>query len=60
MNLENARQSNNVEIDCLGVRTRIDSPAADAAFACQAEVSRAAREIHKWFRHLEVCLYPSP
>ncbi len=43
MNLENARQSTNVELDCLGVRTRIDSPAAEAAFACQAEVS-ALRE----------------
>lgn len=43
MDWKNARRSDNVEIDCLGLRTNINSPAADAALACQAEVT-ALRE----------------
>lgn len=38
MKWENAPRSNNVEIDCLGKRTNIDSPDAQAALACQAEL----------------------
>jgi hypothetical protein len=33
-------QSDNVEVDCLGERTPVESPEAAAAFACQAEVTR--------------------
>lgn len=40
MDLKEVRLSDNFEIDCLGLRTHISSPAADAALACQGEVQQ--------------------
>jgi hypothetical protein len=37
--MKTGRLSDNVEIDCLGKRTKITSPEASAAFACQTEVN---------------------
>jgi hypothetical protein len=35
-----SRTSSNIEVDCLGKRTNIDSKDANGAFACQQEVNK--------------------
>lgn len=46
MDLSKTRLSDNMEIDCMGLRANVAGPAGDAALACQAEVQdlRAAYE----------------
>lgn len=38
MKWEDFRLSDNVEVDCLGLRANLNGPAGEAALACQAEV----------------------
>lgn len=40
MKWKEQRQSDNVEVDCLGETVNLKSPEAQAAFSCQAEVTK--------------------